>query len=242
MTHLDPYALDAPLAAEGYEPPPGAPPLEPTPPARVTPPGLMTDADFLDLVPPSLRPGEHDPAAHFLAAGRRLAAEHGEALTFAAFQKATRISQREVRLWFNGWSNLRVALGLRPHPRVPRNVPTDEEVLDRLRTLVADEGPDVTLARFCVVTGWSSMLVQRRFGTFAAMRTALGLSPRPASRKRVSAEDVVADVARVWAELGRPDRFPSVSAYERRGRHSRSTVYQRFESWAEVEVAVRALP
>ena len=197
--------------------------------------------DFSRLVPEEFRLPRRPGYDAILAEARRLADDFGEALTLDTFLDQTQITHRDIRLWFVTWSKLRLAAGLSARPPRPDSGPTAAQMTAALCRIAEDEGPDVTQARFCVLTRWSSMLVQRRFGTFAALRESAGLPPRPALKKRVTREALAADIARVWVSLGRPEPFFPVSTYDRHGRHSRSTIYQRFESWKQAETAARAI-
>ena len=196
--------------------------------------------DFSQLVPEEFRLPKRPGYDAILAEARRLAAVHGEYLTQSIFLAETAVTRRDIKLWFVTWGRLRMAAGLKAKASLPETGPTAAEMTAALRRLAEEEGPDVPQTRFCVRTGWSTMLVHRRFGTYAALRESAGLSPRPRRKRRVTRQVLLEDVARVWVERGRPEPFLTYSQYVRDGCHSSHPIYEQFGSWPAVAEAVRA--
>ena len=195
--------------------------------------------DFSQLVPEEFRLPKRPGYDEILAEARRLAAVHGEHLTLPVFLAETRVQRRDITLWFVTWGRLRMAAGLRSWPTKRKTGPPAGEMTEAMRRMAEEEGPDVTQVNFCKRTGWSPSLVLNRFGSYAALRESAGLPPQPRRKKVVTRARVVADLADVWEELGRPEPFMRIHDYTRLGRFSTYPVYERLGSWKAAAAAVR---
>ena len=206
----------------------------------------MRDWEFAQLVPAGMKLGGRIVPEEMLAQGRRLAKVHGERLTQAVYHSETKVSRREIRVWFGNFSNFRVELGLRANPAMPESGPTEEEMLAAFEELAGREGEAVTARMFYRETGWNNGLVQRRFGSFRALRERFGLGRRAPIGKMIEDAELVADALRVWRLVAGewvgepPRRFLTTTEYETHGRFSVPTLYGRFGRWRGVEEAVRA--
>ena len=190
-----------------------------------------------------------DPPVRILAEGRRLAEQHGESLTLAQFRRATRISRRELKLWFNGWSGLRTQLGLRPSAQPARRGPTPEQISAAFEAALGDIGPDITQRQFFDHSGLNCVNVQTHFGSYGNLRVQHGLARRVPKSTRIPDAELLADVLRVWhliADAPSADpasvptvRFPTVDQYARHGQFAPAILRARFGSQQEIQAAVR---
>jgi hypothetical protein len=111
---------------------------------------------------------------------RAMASSYGPDLTLRQFSQRRNIPASRVYWDFASWRELRVAAGMPPH--INRSaaaiVHTHESLLSALRQIVAETGPDVTLATFRQRTGISDAPIARVFGNWRAMRQAADLPAR----------------------------------------------------------------
>lgn len=180
-----------------------------------------------------------------LAEAKEMAGTLGEDLSQAGFLESTRFTASQINEHFGCWAGLREAVGLGPRKKPARRGATRDDMLTRLRAMVAKEGPGVTLRRFIEVTGWCQSTIFQRCGTWSELREAAGVGKRPRHRKVYADEELLNDVRRVWNELRLNDegrtRFVTVLEYQRLGRISLDTVYRRFGLWKDVRALVEGI-
>lgn len=111
-----------------------------------------------------------------LASG--LVETYGERLTLKAFQRDTGISQRVIYDLFGSWKCVRVEVGLGAEAPRNSNGVTAEDILELMRIQVAEQGEQITMRRFMEETSLSARMIETRFGSWGALRKAVGLSVR----------------------------------------------------------------
>ena len=149
------------------------------------------------------------------------------------YQAATGWSQKLVEDRWGMWSLLKRSVGLGMTKRTAGD-PSREEMLAAFRGLMEREGGRVTERAFCQSTGWRPQAVRRVWGCFTDLRLAGGGAETRGGRALISEADVLADVGRVAAAVG---RFPTCAEYGRLGRYSMATVLSRFAGWRDLRSA-----
>lgn len=139
-----------------------------------------------------------------LETARRLAGDYGESLTLTAFRRETGLSQWAIFDLFGSWKELRVAVGLTPEAPRRRNKITREGILELARRLAAQHGELLTEWLFLQETGLSGRVVRDRFGSWGAVREAVGLKKRARPRPRYTEEELLEDLWRAWRYNGTP--------------------------------------
>lgn len=124
-----------------------------------------------------------DRRNELIRAVREMAQTAGTNLTLRQFTQTLGIPVSQVYWDFASWRELRAAAGL---PRsinrsAAASIHTRDSLLAELRRVVADTGPEVSLAEFSRLTGISSHPIERNFGNWPSMRQAAGL-PRDSRR------------------------------------------------------------
>ena len=71
---------------------------------------------------------------------------------------------------------------------------SNEDIQERFRAAVAQHGEQVTLARFCQITGFASTFIVRRFGSWGQLRQSIGLAERAAIRDRYTDREIFDDI------------------------------------------------
>ncbi len=118
-------------------------------------------------------------------------------------------------------------LALGPQPTMT----TKTELLDELRRLASEQGPNVTLYAFRAETGISRYQVYDRWGNWTTLRRAAGLPPRVASRPVYSDDELWGEFHRTARQLG---HFPTRGEFSRLSERSWNTFDRRFGRRAEV--------
>jgi hypothetical protein len=173
-----------------------------------------------------------------LAQACELAGEYGESLTLTAFRRETGLSQWAIFDLFGNWKNLRVAAGLTPEaPRVKNRI-TKERILELARPLAEEHGERLTEWLFLQETQLSGRMVANRFGSWGALRQALGLSRRAKVRRGHSQDELLDDLYQVWRRLGERPKYHQHRW--RGGKFHASTIREAFGSWEVVLAAYAA--
>ena len=160
-------------------------------------------------------------------------AEVGPEVTWREFRARTGTRPVVVVRSFGSWGELRVAAGLervsrRPQQRRYRS----EDILARLRELVAERGPRITRAEFTRETGISDTTLTRHFGGWMMLRRRAGLVPRMEVAKRLSDDELLETFDGVARKLG---RVPTEMEFNRIAKRVRmQTLYKRFGRKEEV--------
>ncbi len=174
-----------------------------------------------------------------LEAARREFAECGAGLTVRDFLLRTRIPESRIISFFGGWLALKKRVGQEPRPVVPeRSDPLRRPavLVELVRSYALEHGVGFGLTEFCRATGMSRQTVFRNCGSWRALRQAAGLTPRPAGRKELSDEQIVADLVRVLRDT-KAKRL-SCDLYDAYGRVGVRTVLRRFGSWERAKDAM----
>lgn len=167
-----------------------------------------------------------------LAAARELAQTYGESLTLIGLCRTANVSRKRVIDLFGSWGQLRGELGLTPNGQHSPFTLSDDKIRDKLRAIVAEHGENVSLARFCDLTGYNPSLLYRRFGSWSALRRSIGISNRSQVPKQYSDREIFDDIFQVVCRIRRK---PTFNSYKRDGgRISPQTMYLRFGSWEKV--------
>ena len=196
---------------------------------------VMSHEELMGLLDPYGMTGYAADREEVERHGRELAARYGERLTLERFCREAGVTAGCVRRHFGRWTDFRQRLGLARRPPTPKRAAAAETVERDFREAVGRVGDSITLAEFCRETGYSERVVHDRFGSFAGLRTRVGLSPRASPGKRFSDAELLADVGRVWEAVARPGgRRPTVTEYIRLGRYSYPTVFKRLGHWRDV--------
>lgn len=102
---------------------------------------------------------------------------------------------------------------------------TREELLETLRRLAVEQGPDITLYRFREETGISRNIVYDRWGNWTNLRVAAGL-PRRVTIAPVYSEDEL--LGEFHAAAREVDRYPTLGEFSRLSDRSLTTFDRRF--------------
>ena len=113
---------------------------------------------------------------------------------------------------------------------------TKESLLNALKTVADEQGPDVTLFQFRELTGISRHVVADRWGNWTTLRTAAGLPVRPRLKPVYSDEQLLAEYHQTAVQL---DDFPTQSEFSRLSDRSWLTLERRFGHSAEVQAEYR---
>ncbi len=162
-----------------------------------------------------------------ITAVQRLAAVHGDALTFQMFCRETGVASTTIHARFGGWFRLREEAGL-PRKKGTRHlvrVHSTEHLQDLLRSLIRQTGPHVTQAEFCHRMQISNATIQRYCRGWKNLRLSIGLKARPQAHREWSETDLLFELHRVVQRVG---AFPTVADLEREARISVPVFYARF--------------
>ncbi len=164
-----------------------------------------------------------------LKKARDLAEDYGERLTLTVFQRETGVAQRVIYDLFGSWKSVRMEVGLGAEaPRLPNKV-TREEILERMREVVGELGEDVTMRVFMNETGFSGRMIETRFGSWGALREAVGLSRRARIQPLYTDEEILEDLYRVYRIFRERPVYDKHKL--RGGRISPGTICHRLGSW-----------
>lgn len=109
-------------------------------------------------------------------------------------------------------------------------------LLEELRRLAAEQGPNITLVRFRDNTGISRHIVYDRWGNWTNLRVAAGLPKRVASTPVYSSAELLAEFHSATQRAG---RYPTAAEYRQISGHSWQTLDRRFGRKREVIQAYR---
>ena len=160
---------------------------------------------------------------------RDLARRDGEALSLATVRGETGLLRERILNLCGSWSELREAVGLRPYGPHHRERLTNEAIQDQLRAAVAEHGENITLVRFCCLTGYTAVFLNRRFGSWRKLRESVGLSRRAKMPEHYTDQEIFDDMLEV-VKLIR--RVPTRNSYKLDGGQiSSQTIADRFGGW-----------
>ena len=173
-----------------------------------------------------------------LACALELAKEYGESLTLTAFRRETGYSQWLIFDLFENWKNLGTAVGLTPEAPRARNKVSKEEILVPMREMAEQHGEFLTELIFLKATGFSGRMIADRFGSWGALRQAVGLKARAKIQRHYTDEELIEDMYRVYRRYrGRP----IYHQHQRRGgKISPGTIRDRFGSWEGAKAGLKA--
>lgn len=164
-----------------------------------------------------------------LALGRRLVKVHGDSLTLIQLCRDAKLSRNQVIKLGGSWAALRLELGLTKAGWHSQDDLPDDEIRDMLRVAVAEHGENVSLARFCDLTGYNPSLLYRRFGSWSALRRSIGIFQRSQVPKQYSDQEILDDIFQVVCRIRRK---PTFNSFKRDGgRISPQTMCLWFGSW-----------
>lgn len=109
-------------------------------------------------------------------------------------------------------------------------------LLEELRRLASEQGPNITLVRFRDNTGISRHIVYDRWGNWTNLRVAAGLPKRVASTPVYSSAELLAEFHSATQRAG---RYPTAAEYRQISGHSWQTLDRRFGRKREVIQAYR---
>jgi Homing endonuclease associated repeat len=164
-----------------------------------------------------------------LSLARELAQQHGESLTLTTVQRNIGISRARLLKLCGSWSQLRSAIGLSPDGPHARNSLSNETIQDKLRAAIAQHGGNITQAQFCRMTGYSTNLIEKRFGSWAQLRQSLSLAPRAKMANHYTDQEIFDDLLQVITRIHRRPTFVSYKLDG--GTISSQTIRNRFGSW-----------
>jgi hypothetical protein len=180
---------------------------------------LVTNADVIDAVD-------------------RLVKEVGPRLTLAEFCRRSGISPDVIHWRFGGWNRLREKMDL-PQGRIeypPQRKHYRQDIVEKLRELAEKMGEGMSQWEFCEYAGVSMSVIARRCGGWGLLRESAGLPRRVQIKKRISDNELLAEVHRVKLWMG---KFPTSYQFDRLSSVSRLTVAARFGGWRGVEPRYR---
>ncbi len=167
-----------------------------------------------------------------LSLTRELVEVHGETLTLTVVRQKSGLSRERINKLCGSWCELRAMAGLMPNGPHARHTLANEEIRESLRAAVVQHGDNLTLARFCQLTGFASTFLARRFGSWGQLRQSMGLEERAAIRDRYTDREIFDDIQQV---VSRIHRVPTFHGYKREGgRISSQTMKNRFGTWQKV--------
>lgn len=121
---------------------------------------------------------------------------------------------------------------------------TREDLLEALRRLAVEQGPDITLYRFREETGISRNIVYDRWGNWTNLRVAAGLPRRVAIAPVYSEDELLGEFHAAAREI---DRYPTLGELARLSDRSwntfdrrfgrKSTLIDRYRGWLEPQPA-----
>lgn len=129
-----------------------------------------------------------------LAALAEVVEHYGEDVGLKDFTRHTSISPQPVYSLFGNWRLFREAAGLKKHrkPGLPPQF-TEEQLRQKLREVVEQLGPTVTLRQFCEAIGTSPSVIYQQAG-WTQLRKSLGLSRRGRRRTTPSMDAMLSNL------------------------------------------------
>jgi len=165
-----------------------------------------------------------------VARGRELAEEHGESLNLMQFNRLTGWSPHLIYDLFGSWQQLRVAVGLKPKTPMSISIIPNSRLIELAQELADKHGERLTAWLFYKETGLSSQMVRGRFGSWGALREAVGLRARAQIQQRYTDAELLDDLLNVANRFGHVPRVNSHKRY--RGKFHPCTIQRRFGSWS----------
>jgi hypothetical protein len=151
------------------------------------------------------------------------------------FRREAGVGREIVERLFGRWGQLRKELGLSGSAPRGRAGVEAGVMVERLKSVAAAEGGDVSESRFFEVTGWTRGMVRTQFGSWSGLRSAAGLGVRVCRVARYSEEMMLEDLFAVWERTG---KWPDYRRHDRRGGRIRArTIRARFGGWDVVKAA-----
>jgi len=154
--------------------------------------------------------------------------KHGPNLSLHRFAALSGLSVGIIQLRLGPWLRFKKTLGLDPAPARPdRPLHQPQQILDQLRNLSV-KSPRLTLAAFTRATGYSERTIVRCFGAWSALKREASLAPSRNGKARTDSTRLLADLARVSANLS---RIPTEREYARHGNYSVHTLTRALGLW-----------
>lgn len=160
---------------------------------------------------------------------RDLASQHGASLTLTTVQRQLGISRNRLLNLCGSWTQLRADVGLAPHGPHSRDPLSNEMIQEQLREAINQHGGNITQAEFCRITGFSSNLITKRWGSWAQLRQSVDLGPRARMKNHYTDQEIFEDILQVVIRIHRRPTFASYKLDG--GKISSQTIRNRFGSW-----------
>ncbi|MBC7816766.1 MAG: hypothetical protein IAG10_07755, partial [Planctomycetaceae bacterium] len=160
-------------------------------------------------------------------------AENGGVISAREFVQKGGFSREVItRLFDGGWSELRNAAGIAPHPYAPHNDTANDLDAKRMAMItaaknIAAQSDGVTSAReFAQRSGFSRDLIYRVFeGGWSELREAAGIAPHPSDPRPYTDEQLLKAYHEVVSKLR---KIPTINQFNREAQISWSAVNSRF--------------
>lgn len=164
---------------------------------------------------------------------KQLAAEQSPDISLKDFCIATDVEFKLIARKFGRWSEFREAAGLPRHARRRGwGAYTNQQIIDALQDLAAEQGERITLAEFVRHTRISNTAIINHFGNFSELRRQAGLKPNRRGTKLHTDEQLFQHFHNVAQKLG---RIPTGDEFNRLAPISMGTLYRRFGNKQQVE-------
>ena len=193
-----------------------------------------------DEVTPDAKPrGRHVSDEWLFDKLREAVPALGRDMNLADFCNFAGVSSTTIVRRFKGWLEFRRRAGLPPKDR--RNYMlqryTRDEIIDRLRVIAPQVGPDITLKEFLARTGIADGTFYRYFKSWSQIREYVDLPPHGRQRKHYSDDFLFEDLYKLTRHL---NRFPTQREYDAHGVAHSSTIKKRIgPDWDDVRHRLR---
>jgi hypothetical protein len=139
-----------------------------------------------------------------------------------------RYSHRPYYTAFGSWNAALRAAGFVPNHE---NDVADEDLLDELRRLDDELNRTPRSEDMADHGAFDPSTYYRHFGSWPDAKAAAGLDPTTTTSRRIPDDELIRDLRRLKAELGRTPRQIDVTEY---GEYSPRPYYRRWDSWDDV--------
>lgn len=154
--------------------------------------------------------------------------DYGEGLTLTAFRRETGLSQHLIFDLFGNWRELRMMIGLTPMAPRSRKKFTNAQLVEHLKRLAGERGPNITQWEFCHAVGTSHAEIGRRFGSWGNLRVEAGLPRRIRRPSQFTDEQMLDDLLQVYLRVG---FLPPLNSYKfYGGKISSASIRARFRN------------
>ena len=168
------------------------------------------------------------PRDDLLDALSDLADALGVTPTRSQMDESGRYSHRPYYTEFGSWNDALRAAGFEPNHET---TVTDEALLEELRRLANKMDGTPRLEDMADHGAFDPSTYYRDFGSWPDAKAAAGLDPATTTNRRIPDDELVGDLRRLKAELGRTPRQIDVKEY---GEYSPRPYYRRWDSWDDV--------